>query len=86
MLFANQFIGQVDDHGDVIITFGQANPPLILGSPEEQAEQAANLAFIQVRPVARLALGRDRIKDVITALQQTLDNQELAQKNRSEPT
>lgn len=76
IVFVNQAIGQVDDQGDVIITFGQASPPVILGGDaEQQRQQIASIPFVQIRPVARLSLSTRRIHEVITMLQQTLMNQ-----------
>ncbi len=52
IVFVNQILGQVDDKGEVIISFGQATPPILLGSPEDLRRQAAAIPFIQVKPVA----------------------------------
>jgi len=77
IMFVNQTIAQIDDQGDVIITFGQATPPVILaGTPEEQRTQLESIPFVQIRPVARLNLSTHRIQEVIKVLQQTLANQE----------
>jgi hypothetical protein len=75
--FVNQFIGQVDDQADILISFGVATPPLALGTPQEQAEQLDRLSFIPIKPVARFALSRDRLVEFMQAMQATLDNQEL---------
>jgi hypothetical protein len=81
IMFVNQAIAQVDDHGDAILTFGQASPPVILGgTPEEQRQQAESIQFIQIRPVARISMSTQRIREVISALQQTLENQERAKR------
>ena len=75
IVFVNQVAAQLDDRGEAIITFGQATPPLLLGTPEEQREQAAATPFVQVRPVARLSLSQPRLQDLIGVLSQTLENQ-----------
>ena len=67
-MFANQIIGQVDDKGEAIITFGQATPPVLLGTPEEQREQAGNIQFVQVRPVAGFELVRARLEELATVI------------------
>jgi hypothetical protein len=76
IVFVNQSIGQVDDRGDIILTFGQATPPIILGTPEQQRQQLQDVPFIQVRPVSRLTLSRPRAEEVVRMLQQTLENQQ----------
>jgi hypothetical protein len=79
IMFVNQAIAQVDDHGDVIVTFGQASPPVILGgTPEERRREIEAVQFVQIRPVARVSMSTRRIQEVINALQQTLANQEKA--------
>ena len=81
IMFVNQTIAQVDDQGDVIVSFGQATPPVILGGTlEEQRKQAEAIPFVQIRPVARLSLSTQRIREIIGVLQQTLDNQERAKR------
>lgn len=86
IVFANQIIGQLDDKGEAILTFGQATPPVLLGTPEEQQQQASLTHFVQIRPVARLTLSGARMEELITVLQKTLENQrmvvqQLAQEN-----
>ncbi len=52
---------------------GHAAPPLFVGTPEEQIAQAQRLPFIQVRPLARLALTPTRVAELIGVLQGILD-------------
>jgi hypothetical protein len=75
IVFANQLIGQLDDRREAIITFGQANPPILIGSVEEQMQQATAIPFVQVRPVARVSLSRSRLEELVAVLSQTLENQ-----------
>jgi hypothetical protein len=75
IVFANQLIGQLDDRGEAIITFGQASPPILIGSPEEQKQQAAAIPFVQVRPVLRLGVSHSRLREFVGVLSQTLENQ-----------
>lgn len=84
ILFANQFMGQVDDHGEAIITVGQVTPPAILGTPEQQAEQIQNVAFVPVKPIARIALGTERLRELVAVLQQTLENQARVRQMRAQ--
>jgi hypothetical protein len=74
ILFVNQMLGQVDDHGEIILTFGQAAPPVTLGTPEQQAEQMQAAPFVQVRPVSRLSLPKTRAEELVRVLQKTLEN------------
>ena len=76
IVFVNQILGQVDDQGELIITFGQATPPVLLGTEEEQRDQARNIQFVQVRPVTRMSLTGRRTRELIGILQTSLDNQE----------
>jgi hypothetical protein len=84
IVFVNQVIAQIDERGEIIIAFGQATPPVILGSPEEQRQQIANVPFVQVRPVSRITLSRSRLEEVVDVLQKTLDNQARVLKQLSE--
>jgi hypothetical protein len=74
--FSNQAMAQLDDRGDVILTFGVASPPVIFGTDAERMEQMRAVPFIAVRPVARVAMGRNRLVDLIRALQETQANLE----------
>lgn len=82
--FTNQFIGQVDDQCDAVLSFGQVLGPVLLGTPEQQRDQLQNIPFVQVRPVVRLSLSRPRIEELIGVLQQTLENQATCRTKREE--
>jgi hypothetical protein len=84
IMFVNQTIGQVDDHGDIIVTFGQATPPVLFGTPEEQREQVKSIAFIQVHPVTRVTFSTSRAEEVVRVLQQTIENQKRIAALRSQ--
>lgn len=74
VLFVNQFVGQVEaEQGVFFLNIGQALPPALLGTPEEQAEQLEQIAYVPVKPVARLALTRERLEYLIAILQTNLD-------------
>lgn len=50
ILYANQFVGQV--HEDTFfLTIGQLVPPALIGTPEEQAEQLEEIAYLPVKPL-----------------------------------
>ena len=74
LLFANQVLAQLDDVGEILLTFGQATPPLLLGDDEEKQAQLSNIGFVPVKPVARVAFSRPRLEQLIQLLNETLDN------------
>lgn len=68
--FVNNVLVQVDDVGDLIIAFGQTTPPALTATtPEENAIALERIAFIPVRPVARISMSRTRLDQTITTLQ-----------------
>jgi hypothetical protein len=72
VIFANQFLIQ---HlpGEFVLTLCTfVNPPL-LGSPEEQEEQAKKLTEIAVKVHGRYALTRRRMVELIQVLQENLE-------------
>jgi hypothetical protein len=68
ILHANHFVIAVHQE-DFIMTVGQFAPPILLGSEEEQREQASQLSYVPVKVVARLALTRTRVAELVSALQ-----------------
>ncbi len=71
--FANQFVIQFQPN-EFVISIGQATPPAIVGTPDQIAEQIAEVEFVPVRPIARIGLNRDRIVELLAALQANLGN------------
>ena len=78
IVLVNQVIGQFGQYGEVILTFGQTAPPILLGDRDEQREQAKDIQSVPVKPVARLALTRAGLDDVIRILNETRDNYDAA--------
>ena len=75
ILFANHFV--VQHHmTEFIITFGQVQPPIILGSPEQQAQQAEHISSIPARVVARIGLTPQRMTELVRVMQENLSNYE----------
>ena len=75
VLFVNQVLGQVGQQAEVVLTFGQLTPPAILG--ETQAERERQIGVwprIPIKPVARFALTREGLEQLVTVLHQTLEN------------
>jgi hypothetical protein len=80
MVFVNQILGQVGQQSEIILTFGQFAPPAILaGTQEERERQVKALTHIPIKPVARLALTRTGLEQLVDVLHQTLANHDKAQ-------
>lgn len=79
IFFVNQFLGQSNPPGEFFVTFGQMTLPAILGTPEEQVEQVQQIAYVPVKPVARMGFTRERLEELIGVLQQTLINYDQSQ-------
>lgn len=67
ILYSNQFAVQVEGN-DFIVTAGQLTPPILVGSEEEQREQAKQLSYVPIRVVARLAINRERAAQLAALL------------------
>lgn len=74
-VFVNQLLAQVNQ-GEVFLTFGQVNPPVILGTPEEQEKQVRGIESVPVRTVARVNMTAERLADVVAVLTETLARHE----------
>lgn len=75
VLFVNTFVGQIQpQEGVFYLSVGQTLPPALIGTPQEQAEQLEQIAYVPVKPVARLALTRSRMEELVTILQMNLEN------------
>ena len=78
--FVNQFVGVIAP-GEVFLNLGAIVPPAILGDTEEERKaQAESIRFVQVKPVARIALTPERLREFIGVLNQTLANYEKQQR------
>lgn len=71
IVLANQLLAQVI-HGNAVLTFGQAVPPVLGGTPEQQAAQARELESIPIRTLARFAVPIGPLREIAAALQSTL--------------
>ncbi len=71
ILYANHFIIQ-HQQAEFILSVGQVSPPILLGDEAEQREQAERLSYLPVKVVARLALTRERLQELMTVLQDNL--------------
>ena len=82
ILFANQFVIQ-HEKNEFILTVGQLQPPILLGSPEERKEQAKKLTYVPIRVVARFGLTRQRLVELVEALQNNLRKYDEKQEHTS---
>ena len=82
ILFANQFVIQ-HEKNEFVLTVGQLQPPILLGSPEERKEQAKKLTYVPIRVVARFGLTRQRLAELIEALQSNLRKYDEKQEHTS---
>ncbi len=69
ILFSNLMVVQ-HQHNEFLVTFGQFSPPLVLGTPEEQMEQAKSMPYVPVRVVARIGMTPQRMAELIAVLQE----------------
>lgn len=76
--FANQFLFQQVMENDFVLSVGQAFPPPLLGTPEEQRDQARQLPFVPVRTLGRFSLTRERVVELVNVLQGVLARSDQA--------
>ena len=69
---ANVFAIQAAQDG-IMMTIGQANPPIPFGPPEGHAEQAMSVDEVPAHVICRVVLTPHRIQELATALQQVLE-------------
>lgn len=82
ILFANQFVIQ-HEKNEFVLTVGQLQPPILLGSPEERKEQAKKLTYVPIKVVARFGLNRQCLVELIEALQSNLRKYDKKQEHTS---
>lgn len=74
IVYANQFLIQFQTEGSFVIGVGQATPPVLIGSPAQVEEQAQGVEFVPIRPLARVAITEDKMRELIAALSATMTN------------
>ncbi len=82
ILFANQFVIQ-HQKNEFVLTVGQLQPPILLGSPEERKEQVKKLTYVPIKVVARFGLTRQRLVELVEALQTNLRKYDEKQEHTS---
>ncbi len=68
LLWVNRFVGQ-SLHDHMVLTIGQSVDPPLIGTPQQRIEQLEQIAYVPVRPVARLAFSRARCEELIGILE-----------------
>jgi hypothetical protein len=71
ILYVNQFVLSFQPQ-EFILTMGQLAPPILLGSEEEQREQAGQLDYVPIKVVGRVGMNRRRLVDLIALLEKQL--------------
>jgi hypothetical protein len=79
IVLVNNALGQVGQQGEIILSFGQLTPPPLIGTLEQQQEQARRIERLAIKPVARLGLTRAGLDDLIRVLNETRDNYDRIQ-------
>ncbi len=65
----NQFVCQFNQD-EFILTLGQMTPPaLIAPTPEERLDQAEQISYVPIKPLARLGFTRQRLVELVATLQ-----------------
>lgn len=78
--YANQFVIQFEPDGSFVLSIGQATAPAILAAtPEEAAEQAAQVEFVPVRPLARISCTEAKLRELVAVLEVNLKSFEQNQ-------
>jgi hypothetical protein len=71
--YATNLTVQHTDH-EFIISFYEIDPPLLLGSAEENAAKLKELEAVQAELVARIIVAPRRMPEFIRVLQENLDH------------
>ena len=83
VLLANQFIIQ-HFQDEFIITVGQTVPPAILGDENARAAQLQEITKVSVKPLARIALTRARLTELVQVLEAEREIYDRIQQARDE--
>jgi hypothetical protein len=76
IVYANQFLLQIQPEGSFVMAVGQSTPPALLGTLEEIAAQVSQVEFVPVRTLARVALTEQKARDLVAVLEAALSNSE----------
>jgi hypothetical protein len=67
ILFANQFLAQVQP-GEIVLSVGQVTAPAVIGTAEEQQRQLESVGYVPIKVVARYALTPQRLEELAKML------------------
>ncbi len=65
--FVNQIMAQRHEN-QFFLSFGQATPPPIIGTPDEQMAALEAISFVPVKVVKRIALSPEHMRAMVTLL------------------
>ncbi len=68
IVFVNQFLARAQQD-EFILILGQVAPPLFAGTPEEQLVKLRTVTSVRSNVVARFALTRTRLDELIATLE-----------------
>jgi hypothetical protein len=74
IVYANQFLIQFQPDQGFVMGVGQATAPPLIGPPEQVAEQVAEIEFVPVRTLTRVAFTESKLRELIAALEANLRN------------
>ncbi len=69
----SQFLAQIGAPNEILLAFGQAAPPLTVGTAEEQQLQLRATPFVPIRALGRFSLTAHRLAELLEGLQQLLE-------------
>jgi hypothetical protein len=71
----NQFLGQVVATDEIVLTFGQIVPPVVLGEDaDDRRRQLEEISFVPIQAVARFGMNRQRLTELAGVIASTLEN------------
>lgn len=73
ILYANHFLVQYQEERSFVLGIGQGTVPPLIGSPEEIAEQIAHIGFVPIKPLDRIALTEEKVRELLAVLQASLE-------------
>jgi hypothetical protein len=77
--FVNHLLSQFQpDEGVLYLTFGLATPPTFVGPPERVRAKVEALDSLTIKPIARLAVTPDKLREFVGVLVENLNRYEAA--------
>lgn len=82
--YANHILVNHTPQGEFQLSFFEIDHPILLGTPEERADQAEKIEAVDANCVARIVMTQERIEGLIQALGENYSNFK-SNKSESEP-